>query len=171
MIDLGGSVGLTFYGYRKRAELPAGVRWTIVEVPHLVAAGRKIAARESADALSFETDMSSVARCDVLLAAGVLQDMQISIPELLERRSKLPRHILLNKVPFTHHADFWTLHNFGPAITPYRLFNEQEFLLYFTQRGYEVVDRWDVTDMSCDIPFHPDRTVERFTGLYLALAS
>lgn len=165
--DLGGSVGITFYGYRQHAALPDEVRWSVVEVPCIAAEGRRIAAREGAEGLKFETELAAISTCDLLLAVRTLQYMPMAIPGLLEGFTTRPRHILLNKVPFTDRDDFWTLQNFGPAIAPYRIFNEQRFLQYFKDYGYVVRDRWGVTDMYCDIPFYPDRTVEAFTGLYL----
>lgn len=162
--DLGGSIGLTYYGYRRFARLPDGAQWLIVEVPHIVAEGRRVARREHAAELLFETDMPSARAHDILLAAGVLQFMEHGLTGLLEQPMIRPRIILLNKVPLTYKPDFWTLHNYGPAIAPCHIFNESVFLGYFSAHGYVVKDRWSVTDMSCDIPFHPDHTVPTFTG-------
>jgi putative methyltransferase (TIGR04325 family) len=171
LIDYGGSIGLTYYGYRNRASLPAGTRWIVVELPELVAQGRQTAAEQNAADLQFETDVASIHESDILLSAGALQFMSESVPGLLEKLSVRPRHIILNKVPLTPGAAYWTLHNFGPAVTPYRVYNEREFLDYFQQSGYKTRDRWINNDMSCDIPFHPERAVPTFTGLYLESAS
>ena len=108
---------------------------------------------------------------DILLSAGALQFMSESVPGLIEKLSVKPQHILLNKLPLTDGPAYWTLHNFGRAVTPYRVYNEGEFLQYFEQAGYKVRDRWINNDMSCDIPFHPERTVPEFTGLCLELES
>lgn len=165
--DVGGSIGLTYYAYRRFAEPPRNLRWLIVEVPHIVAEGRRIASREGADSLVFDTAIHSAGEYDILLAAGALQYMPRSLPGLLEDSPSRPRYILLNKVPLTRTKAFWTLHNFGPAVTPYHVFNETAFLEYFEGHGYAIRDRWDVPDISCDIPFHPERTVESLTGFCL----
>lgn len=162
--DLGGSIGLTYYGYRRFAPLPDGTQWLVVEMPHIVAEGRRIARREHAVGLLFETEVPIARAHDILIAAGVLQFMENGIPGLLEQPMMRPRVILLNKVPLTRRAGFWTLHNYGPAIAPYHIFNEAMFLDCFAARGYTVKDRWSITDMSCDIPFHPDHTVPTFVG-------
>ncbi len=167
LIDYGGSIGITYFGYRHRASFPAGTRWTVVELPELVAQGRRTALQHHADNLEFATELASILDADILLSAGALQFMSESVPGLLEKLSVRPRHIILNKLPLIQGEAYWTLHNFGPAITPYRVYNEIEFISYFERGGYIVRDRWTNNDMSCDIPFHPERTVPTFTGLYL----
>ncbi len=167
LIDYGGSIGLTYYGYRQRASLPAGAQWVVVELPELVAQGRRTAVQQNAANLQFATELPSIREADVLLSAGALQFMRESVPGLLEKLAARPRHIVLNKLPLTPGADYWTLHNFGPAVTPYHVYNERKFMTYFQQAGYKLRDRWTNNDMSCDIPFHPKRAVPEFTGLYL----
>jgi putative methyltransferase (TIGR04325 family) len=54
IIDYGGSVGLTFYGYHRYARLPQGATWTVVELPLIVAQGRRIAQREGARNAAYE---------------------------------------------------------------------------------------------------------------------
>jgi len=44
------------------------------------------------------------------------------------------------------------------------LFNEQVFLGYFSSHGYRLRDRWEVQDLDCLIPFHPERFIRHFSG-------
>ena len=118
LLDYGGSVGLTFYGYHRYARLPEGASWTVIELPLIVAQGRRIAQREGARNLFFTVDIAGPDSCDILMAAGSLQYMARSVPGLLELRSTLPHWLLLNKVPLSAGAEFWTLDNFGPAVAP-----------------------------------------------------
>jgi putative methyltransferase (TIGR04325 family) len=167
LIDYGGSIGLTYYGYCHRAPLPCGARWIVVELPELVVQGRRTATLQNAQNLLFETELASIPQAEILLSAGALQFMSESVPGLLERLVVRPRHIILNKLPLTEGTAYWTLHNFGPAVTPYHVYNEREFINYFERHGYTIRDRWVNNDMSCDIPFHPERAVPEFAGLYL----
>jgi putative methyltransferase (TIGR04325 family) len=169
LIDYGGSIGLTYYRYMRLAHLPANARWTVVEVPKIVAEGRRVAAREAAVGLEFEVALDAVPNCDILLSAGALQYMERSVPGLLDLRASKPPHVILNKVPFTTGETYWTLQNFGTAISPYRIYNEAEFIGYFQNAGYALKDRWDMAELSCLIPFHPDKCVRRYTGLYFEL--
>ena len=88
LVDAGGSIGLTYYGYRRLGQLPAGATWTVVEVTKIAEQGTRIAQRENAAGLSSWTS-SGRCRCDILLSAGALQFMDPSIPGLLE---SLPRN-------------------------------------------------------------------------------
>jgi len=169
LTDLGGSIGLTYYGYRRYSQLPAGASWTVVEVPKIAAQGAAIAEREKAVELRFVDRIESVDRCDILLSAGALQFMETSIPGLLESLPGKPRYVLLNKLPVTRLADCWTLQNYGPAVTPHRLFNEGAFLRYFEGHGYRMRDRWAVQDLDCLIPFYPERFLKEFSGFLFEL--
>jgi putative methyltransferase (TIGR04325 family) len=171
VIDYGGSIGLTYYGYQRFARLPANTRWVVVEVPKIVAEGRRVAARESAAGLEFETESVAAPACDILLSAGALQYMKDSVPGLLELWATMPRHLILNKVPLTPKDAYWTLQNFGPSISPYRVYNEVDFLGYFEKYGYVLKDRWGVYELDCYIPFHPSRCLPHFAGLYFEKAA
>ncbi len=164
LVDVGGSIGLTYYGYRRYSALPADGRWTVVEVPKIAAQGARIAEREGAANLAFVDRLEHAPACDLLLSAGALQFMPQGIPGLLEALPSRPRWVVLNKLPVTERPDSWTLQNYGPAITPNRLFNERTLLDYFTGHGYVLRDRWAVQDLDMLIPFHPEQFLREFAG-------
>ena len=165
VVDYGGSIGLTYYAWRKLLPLPAGLRWVVVEVEAIVRQGRRVAEREQATGLEFFDDLSAAPRADVLFTAGALQYMPESVPGLFERLGYRPSYVLVNKLPLTSRDDYWSLQNFGPAVAPCRMFNEHAFLDYFSRHGYGVMDRWDVVDLVCEIPFHPEAHLDHFCGL------
>jgi putative methyltransferase (TIGR04325 family) len=169
LVDVGGSIGLTYYGYRRFVGLPENSTWTIVEVPKICEQGRKIAQRENAAGLNFVSDAAQVDACDLLLSAGALQFVENSLPGLLESLPRKPRFILLNKLPITDQEDCWTLQNYGPAVTPHRLFNRITFLRYFDDHDYRLRDSWEVQDLDCLIPFHPQRFIRHFSGFLFEL--
>jgi putative methyltransferase (TIGR04325 family) len=164
LVDVGGSIGLTYYGYRRMGRLPPNATWTVLEVTKIAEQGAHIAQQEGAAALKFVDQIAAAGRCDVLLAAGALQYMPTSVASLLESLPDKPRHILLNKLPITTGEDCWTLQNYGPAVAPNRLFNERSFLQQFAAHGYQLRDRWAVRDLDCVIPFHPERFIKEFAG-------
>jgi len=171
IVDFGGSIGLTYYGYRRYAGLPPGAAWVVVEMPKLCEQGRRIAEREGVSNLKFIDRLDDAPRCEILLSAGALQFVEHSIPGLLESLPAKPRYLLLNKLPVTPHEDCWTLENFGPAVSPQRLFNEREFLDYFAGHGYRLRDRWLVENLDCLIPFHPRHFIKHFSGFLFELAA
>lgn len=171
LVDYGGSIGLSYYSYTKRRQLPPHTRWIVVEVPQLTDAGRRVAQREHAEQLEFLSDLASAPPCDLLFSAGALQYIEESVPGFLEKLPALPRRILLNKVPLSNGRAYWTLENFGTALSPYHVYNEKEFLSYFENAGYVLRDRWKVHDLSLDVPFHTQCCVPQFSGLYLERAA
>ncbi|MGO8717856.1 MAG: methyltransferase, TIGR04325 family [Acidobacteriaceae bacterium] len=168
LVDYGGSIGLSYYGYTERTDLPEGVTWNIVEVPSVAEAGRQLAKKNNATGLVFHDDLRKAPPSTVFFSAGTIQYIPDGVPGFLEKLAAFPVHIILNKIPLTDRTEsFWTIQNFGTSISPYRVYNRAEFLGYFRNCGYEVVDSWEVPDLSCDIPFHPQHAVQRMTGLYL----
>jgi putative methyltransferase (TIGR04325 family) len=168
LVDYGGSVGLSYYGYIERVDLPEGVTWNIVEVPSVAEAGRQLAKKNHVTGLVFHEDLRNAPPATVFFSAGAIQYILDGVPGFLEKLAALPKHIILNKVPLTDRTEsFWTIQNFGTSISPYRIYNRAEFHDYFRNYGYEVVDSWEVPDLSCDIPFYPQHAVQRMSGLYL----
>jgi len=170
LVDLGGSIGLTYYGLRRYMTLPEGASWTVVEVPQLARQGKAVAERENAGNLHFLDDLRAAPPCTVLLSAGAMQCMEHSVPGLIEQLAAKPRYILLNKLPVVPYEDCWTLHNYGPAVCPMRLYNERNFIAYFESAGYRLRDRWAVQDLDVLIPFHPERFLKEFSGFLFELA-
>lgn len=170
LVDYGGSIGLSYYSYIRRRPLPLNVRWIVVEVPQIVETGREVARREMASHLEFMEDLAGAPPADILFSAGALQYIEHSVPGFLDHLPSLPRHLLLNKVPVTDAQPYWTLQNFYTGISPYRVYNQREFMSYFEKLGYTLRDSWKVPDLSCDVPFHPRRSISEFSGFYFEKA-
>jgi len=170
VFDLGGHVGVQYYGYQRRLTFPEGLKWVVCEVPQIVAQGAKLAAQQGKPLLSFTTDVRSADGAAVLIAAGALQ--YIEAPTLADSLAQLtapPRHLLLNKLPLHDGEQFVTLQNAGPVIVAQYVFNRARFIEPLCALGYEVVDAWEDPGNSCHIPFHPQVAVRRYSGLYLRM--
>lgn len=168
ILDYGGSIGLSYYAYKQRSPL-GPVTWTVAEVPNLVKQGQLLASEKGeSQRLRFVVSNERLPACQILYSGGALQFDENGVPGILERIDNQPSHILLNKVPLTDRPSYWTTHNFGTAIAPYKVFNRSEFIGYFEDRGYSIKDSWQVFDMSVDIPFHSEECVPHFSGFYMA---
>ncbi len=168
IFDYGGHVGVQFYGYEKYLTYPTGFQWRVCDVPAVTAAGRELAASRGRKELSFTNSPADADGFDVLIAAGALQ--YVESPLLAESISRLrdkPAHLLLNKLPLTDGEPFVTLQNAGPSFVPQYVFSRSAFIRSLTDVGYELVDSWEDCVHSCRIPFHSDRDVPRYSGLYL----
>jgi putative methyltransferase (TIGR04325 family) len=168
VFDFGGYLGISYYSYQKLLEYPANLQWTIYDVPAVAAAGAKLAEEKDARRqLTFTTALERAQEFPLFLSFGSLQFPESTFAEIFRKFSTLPTHVLINKLPFTDLQTFYTLHNMGPALSPYRIANRDEFLQSADDLGYELVDSWDNPEFGCYIPFHPDHCVREFSGLYL----
>ena len=166
IVDYGGAGGDAYDLFHRHDTLPEGVVWHVVETPSLAEVGRKRIEAEGLTDLTFGSALEDVESCDILLAAGVLQYVSPDESNLLERLTRKPRYVLLNKMPLHDGEEYWSLQNISAlAATPYRFFNRGEVICYYESRGYRLVDRWLVAELAANIPFAPERQLPHFEGL------
>lgn len=165
VLDWGGSVGLKYFAFRPYLEYATDLVWFVSEVPAVVELGREIAQDKCATALRFTTDFTGIANADVLLAAGVLQFIDDPF-SVLRAQPRLPRHLIINKLPVYELPSAVTLHNMGTAFCPYHLFNRPELVLAIETLGYRLVDEWRLPGVACQIPFHPEHSIAAYSGFY-----
>ncbi len=169
VLDIGGSVGVHYYAYRRFFDMPANLHWHVAEVPAIASVGRELAALNNASALHFTQDFAhSAAAADVWLSAGALQYVEEGrIDRMLEKTGARPRHILLNKLPLYRGPDFVTTQNIGAGCyAPVHIYNRLRFVRGIEAMGYTLQDEWSTPERSLHLPGHPDKTIAAFSGLY-----
>jgi putative methyltransferase (TIGR04325 family) len=166
LFDLGGHVGLRYYGFRSRLELPADFVWQVMDVPAVVEAGRALALEKKAAHLSFTDRREDMEGADILYATGSLQYLDEPLPAILGRVQRRPAHVILNQTPMHDGPPYYTLQSIGTAFCPYRIEDRPALLAGMEQLGYERVDRWTCPEKTCAIPFHPDHSVRGYDGAY-----
>ena len=168
VFDFGGYLGISYYSYQKLLEYPENLQWTIYDVPAVANAGARLAKeKDGRKQLAFTTALEQAEQFPIFLSFGSLQFPESTFAEIFGKFSTLPPHVLINKLPFTDRETFYTLHNMGPALAPYRIANRDEFLKSADDLGYELIDNWDNPEFGCYIPYHPDHSVRAFSGMYL----
>ena len=169
VLDIGGSVGVHYYGYRRYVDMPADLTWRVAEVPSMVAIGRELATKSDGGALSFTDDLAgALSGTDVWTTSGAIQYIEDARPsDLLKRCEKRPRHLLLNKLPLYAGKDFVTTQNLGDGcFSPVHIYNRRRFIADIEKLGYTLRDQWEVNERSLRIPGHPERSFGGFSGLY-----
>ena len=122
VFDLGGHVGIKYYAFRRMLNYPADLRWTVCDVPNVVASGRELAVQREASAqLSFTTEIQDASGCDVLYASGSLQYLPQRISEIIAGLPVKPRRIVLNTTAVHPERTIYTLNSIGFAVCPYRI--------------------------------------------------
>ncbi|MEO6966587.1 MAG: methyltransferase, TIGR04325 family [Acidobacteriaceae bacterium] len=168
VFDFGGYLGISYYSFDTFLNYPPNLQWTIYDVAAVVRAGEKLAQEKDARRqLSFTTLLERAQEFPIFLSLGSFQFPEETFAETFRRLSIRPTHVILTKLPLTEQETFYTLHSMGPALCPYRIANEDEFLQSAYELNYEVVHRWESPEFGCYIPFYPDHSVRAFSGMYL----
>ena len=166
VFEIGGHVGVAFYGFARVLPYPSNLVWTICDVPTVVAAGEALARERGHDNLRFVTRPDQSEGADVFLAAGSLQYVESpDLAEMITMSRVRPRHVIVNKTPVYDGPAFTTLQNIGSAYCPYRVFNRHEFVQSLEVIGYVLVDTWH-KDRAFRIPRHPEKSFNHYTGFY-----
>jgi putative methyltransferase (TIGR04325 family) len=166
IFDLGGGLGRLFHGFKKYLQFPADLTWTICEVPAAVRRGRELA--QAIDPrLSFTTCTMAASSAAILIASGSLELIEAPLWTSLSQLAAKPSHLLINRLALGEGPSFVTLFNMGPAITPCHIWNRDDFTKHLEDCGYTLIDRWSVPELSCTIPFFPERTIAEYSGMYL----
>lgn len=171
VLDIGGSVGVHFYAYRRYFEMPKDLSWRVVEVPAIAAIGREMASKPDAEAgaLSFAEDLAqALPGNDIWISAGALHYLDNARPaQLLQQCGQRPRHILLNKVPLYGGEDYVTTQNIGAGcFAPMHVYNRRRFVKEVEALGYTLREQWQVPERSIDLPGFPEHCVPVYSGLY-----
>ena len=166
VFDLGGHLGLAYYGYQRYIPFPAGLVWCVHDLPHVVAAGRRLASeRDALGALQFCETPQEADGFDILISTGALQYLGYSLPSLIGELSHPPHHVLFNLIPLHPEKAFFTLQNLGVAVCPYRVESIERMVADMQAHGYRVRDHWDL-DRSMRIPFRDEYEIDNYYGYY-----
>jgi len=170
VFDLGGHIGVSYYGFRHYIDYPQDLDWCVHDVPAVMAAGRKWAAEhDNARQLRFSDARESADGCDVLVSTGALQYLDYTLPELLQRLARKPRHVLVNLTPMHPSRSFFTLQNLSIAICPYRVTAAPEFIHEMEALGYRLADHWQSLERTLRVPYAPQYAVDSYHGFSFSL--
>jgi putative methyltransferase (TIGR04325 family) len=170
IFDIGGSVGVHYFAYRKFVEYPVELRWHIFEVPVIAKIGSQYAEKHGESALSFGTELDfEKIDADIWVSAGALHYIEtaFNLGKWLRQCSCRPNHILLNKLPIYSGKKFVSTQNIGDrAFTPHYVYNRDEFISEVVDSGYELVDEWSVPARQFVLFDDPVRSFGSYSGLY-----
>lgn len=167
VFDLGGHIGLSYYGFGRYLEYPDDLRWVVHDVPAVASAGRDWAAEhDDAGRLAFTDSRYDADGADILFSSGVLQYLDYTLPQLLQQLENPPAHVLVNIVPMHPSRSFFTLQNIGFAICPYRITAIPEFVAGMQALGYSIVDQWQSYERKLEVPFTAACNIDCYQGFF-----
>lgn len=167
IFDLGGNIGVSYYGFARYIDYPADLSWHIHDVPAVMAAGRKWATQHDPQRrLAFTDSADDADGADVLLSTGALQYLDYTLPQLLQRLSQPPPHVLVNLTPIHPSRSYFTLQNLTFAICPYRVMARPELVAGMEALGYRIVDEWHSRERGLKVPLEPSCTIDNYSGFH-----
>jgi putative methyltransferase (TIGR04325 family) len=165
VFDLGGNIGVTYYGFGRYIEYPHDLRWQVHDMPVVMAAGRQRAAEhDPGRRLSFADAPELADGADVLVSTGALQYLDYTLADLLRRLQRPPANVLVNLTPVHPSRGYFTLQNLSFAVCPYRVMARPEFLADMQALGYRLVDEWQSRERCLSIPFEPGYAIDNYSG-------
>lgn len=171
VFDLGGSIGTKFYAFGRHMAMPAGVRWTVCDVPAVVVEGRRYAAeRQVGDRLGFTDQPADMDGVDVLYASGSLQYLPQTLDALLAPLARRPSRLVINTTAIHLSRAYWTLNSIGTAYCPYRVQAIDPFCSAIEALGYRRRDQWLNLGKTLELPLHPELSLANYTGFCFDLA-
>ena len=171
LLDMGGSIGMMCYTVQKYFSLPSSFQWIVCDVPRMVEAGEKVAVREgsASQPLRFITDLRDAGHCNIFFSSGALQYIPSPLASLLSTLQELPQTVLINRIPVWEEKAIATVQDLGFCMSPYSVFNRDEFVGSIEALGYRLVDSWPCLESTFSIRFHPRIRLNAYTGFYFSL--
>jgi len=173
VVDLGGSVGAAYYNGLAFFSWPEQFEWVICDLPAVIEAAREVALREGekSRALRFISNIEDAPACDIFLSTGSLQLIEQPLPALLKKLPGLPAKLLINRIPVWDREAICTLSDIGFNISPYKIFNRQEWVESVEQLGYRLIDDWECPGSTMSIRFHKQLRLHSYHGFYFSRVS
>ncbi len=171
IFELGGHTGIAFDAYQQYLRYPSDLSWTILDVPKVCSAGQELASQSGEARLSFVTEPPAHS-FHAVIASGSLQYLEGPLSQTLSALAVPPQHVLLNLLPVTELATYFTIQNMGPAYCPYKISNRTELIGDLATLGYELIDEWQNPEKSCVIPFADQCfSLNHYRGYYFRRAT
>jgi putative methyltransferase (TIGR04325 family) len=166
VFEIGGHVGVAYYGFSKVLEYPPDLTWTILDVPSVMEAGEEMAHQRGRTNLRFATtEARAVEGADIVLAAGSLQYLEAGLADIITGLRQRPKHVLVNITPVYKGSAFVTVQNVGNVYCAYRVFNREQFIGSLQSIGYRLVDSW-AKPRQFRVPGHADKCFDEYSGFY-----
>jgi putative methyltransferase (TIGR04325 family) len=136
VVDFGGALGSSYYQNRALLAHLAGLRWSIVEQPHFVDAGRRMFEDGSLRFYDSIEHCMTAERPNVLLVSSVLQYLEAPLAFATGLAGLGIPHLVIDRTPMTREAPTrLTVQHVPPSIYPASypcwIFNEAELRSVF----------------------------------------
>lgn len=155
ILDAGGHLGTKYIAFSDVWDMTR-IQWMVYDTPGIIAAAKTRQAQgHLPQAIQFQDDLAQTPPCDILLASGLIQYLDMPFGDLLDRLPQRPAHVLLNKVPLRDGPSTTTVERIGQARVPYLIRSKAAWQEEIASLGYEITDQWEIDSLRHQIATHP----------------
>jgi putative methyltransferase (TIGR04325 family) len=169
VFDFGGSIGNLFFQLDRRLNFSDDLVWTVHDLPFKREAMFDFAKEKGEKRLSFTEEFSSASGVDLFIVVGAIHFFEPKLAELLCQLDRLPRHVIVNRSPFSSGEDIVTVQDGGLWVNPCKLHSVEKLCSGMRNLGYELVASWPVHERRLRIPLIPEYN-ESYLGFYFRLS-
>jgi len=166
VFDFGGNIGNLFYSYQHKLNFGPTLLWTVYDLPVKKPLGEKLAAQRAETRVRFTNDLTAASGADVFIASGSLHYFEEPLHEILASLDVLPRHVFVNRAPFSTGPDLITVQDNRSYLVPCKLHSRTTLITGMQALGYELRSEWPVHERRLLIPTHPDLCARNYSGFY-----
>jgi len=168
VFDLGGGIGNLFYLLDSHLDFSEELLWTIYELPLKKESILDFARSKGERRVAFTENFQQASGVDLFVAVGALHYFEPALPDLLRDLSQLPRHVMINRSPFSSGDDIVTVQDYKYWVFPCKLHSATKLASGMRELGYELVASWSVHERRLSVPLHPERKAP-YQGFYFRL--
>jgi putative methyltransferase (TIGR04325 family) len=168
VFDLGGGIGNLFYVLERHLHFSDELVWTICDLPLKQQSALEFAKIKKESRITFTDQLSSASGVDLLVVVGALHFFEPTLADLIRPLEKPPKHVILNRSPFSHADDIITVQDYGDWAFPCKLHSVPKLISSMQCLGYELVAGWPVHERKLNIALHPEYK-EPYHGFYFRL--
>jgi putative methyltransferase (TIGR04325 family) len=156
VFDLGGSIGNLFFQLDRHLHFSHELVWTVHDLPFKRAAMLEFARRRNEERLRFSDHFYSASGVDLFIVAGAIHFFEPTLADLLTPLERLPKHVIVNRSPFSSLDDIITVHDGGLWVNPCKLHSVSSFCSAMGELGYDLIASWPVHERRTRVPLFPD---------------
>jgi putative methyltransferase (TIGR04325 family) len=170
VFDLGGSIGNLFFQLDRYLHLPRELTWIVHDLPFKREAMVEFAKKKGEDRVAFSDEFSRASGVDLFIVVGAVHYFEPPLAELLARLETLPRHVIVNRSPFSAANDVIAVQDGGLWLSACKLHRMDRFCSAMGDLGYSLVAKWPVHERRMRVPLFPDCGAGYF-GFYFRLSA
>jgi putative methyltransferase (TIGR04325 family) len=166
VFDFGGNVGNLFYAYQQAITFPTTLLWTVYDLPGKKPLAENIAAARAETRIRFADTVAEASGSDVFIASGSLHYFEEPLNDILASLKDLPKHVFVNRTPYSIGSDLITVQDNGSYLVPCKLHSRTTLISGMHALGYKLQSEWPVYERRLHVPTHPDVCAPTYSGFY-----